>query len=156
LGANGTNLIYSTYLGGSQADVGTAIVVDTNENAYVVGYTGSKNFPSQPGAYQLSLQCTNTVYNLNAFLVEVASNGASLKYSSYFGGTNFDVATCVALGPTNCIYVAGYTDSTNFPNTNAVPGYTNLNGATVDLVNYDAFVARFNPGFKSLIYSTCC
>jgi len=154
LGANGTNLIYSTYLGGSQADVGTAIVVDTNENAYVVGYTGSKNFPSQPGAYQLSLQCTNTVYNLNAFLVEVASNGASLKYSSYFGGTNFDVATCVALGPTNCIYVAGYTDSTNFPNTNAVPGYTNLNGATVDLVNYDAFVARFNPGFKSLIYST--
>jgi hypothetical protein len=158
LNTNGTALVYSTYLGGNQADVGNAICVDTNDNAYVVGFTSSTNFPAQTqtNAWQKVLKCLNSILNANAFLVEVAPGGGSqFKYASFFGGTNFDEATAVALNPTdNSIYVAGYTDSTNFPNTNAVPGFTNLNGSTNDLANYDAFVLKFNPNFSSLVYCT--
>jgi hypothetical protein len=154
--------VYSTYLGGNQADAGNAICVDTNDNAYVVGFTSSTNFPAQTqtNAWQKVLKCLNSMLNANAFLVEVAPGGGSqFKYASYFGGTNFDEATAVALNPTdNSIFVAGYTDSTNFPTQFALQypstGVTNLNGSTNDLANYDAFVLKFNPNFSSLVYST--
>jgi len=160
LNTNGTALVYSTYLGGNQADVGNAICLDTNDNAYVVGYTSSTNFPVGTNAWQSSLKCLNSMLNANAFLAEIAPGGGSkFKYASFFGGTNFDEATAVALNPTdNSIFVAGYTDSTNFPTQYALQypstGVTNLNGSTNDLANYDAFVLKFNPNFSSLVYST--
>jgi len=159
LNTNGTALVYSTFLGGNQADVGKAIAVDTNGYAYVVGYTSSTNFPVQANAFQTNLQCRVTVYNANAFLAEINPGGGAKKYASFFGGTNLDVATAIALNPTdNSIYVAGYTFSTNFPTQYALQyplhGVTNLNGSTADLANDDAFVLKFNTNFSSLVYST--
>ena len=159
LSASGSNLLYSTFIGGNEPDIATAVTVDANTNAFVVGYTYSTNFLQLPktngfSPYQATLQCSNTLYfNANAFLVEISAAGA-LKYASFFGGTNYDAATSVTLDNSNYIYVAGYTASTNFPTINSLSGNKYLNGSTNSLGTYDAFVAKFTPGFTHLVYST--
>ena len=181
LNSSGSNLVYSTYLGGSSMDGGTSIAVDSSNNVYVTGFTYSTNFPITSNAFQKHLACPNSVYfNANAFVSEIGTYGTNLVYSSYFGGTNFDVGEGIALDGSDNIYVTGFTASTNFPTTNAIQqqfvsvtlttnaaptnvvfttnffnGYL-LNGASNQLPApaYDAFVARFNPSFTGLAYST--
>jgi hypothetical protein len=154
LNATGSQLIYSTYLGGNSQDIGKAISVDASGNAYVVGVTYSTNFPCSANAYQKKLLCTNALVCANAFVAKITNGGSSLSYSSYFGGTNFDEATAVALDSSNYIYVAGFTASTNFPTTNALSGFKYLNGATNPTPAFDAFVSKFQPGYTNLVYST--
>jgi hypothetical protein len=155
LNASGSGLVYSTYLGGDASDIGKAIAVDTNGAAYVAGYTYSTNFPVSAGAYQSRLLCTNSLYiNANAFVAKIAPGGTALSYSSYFGGTNFDEATAIALDASNYIYVAGYTASTNFPAKNPLPGFSHLDGSINPIPAFDAFVAKFQPGYANLVYAT--
>ena len=155
LNFDGSQILYSTYLGGNAADIGNAIKVDTNGYAYIAGYTYSTNFPYTANAEQKTLLCTNSLYvNANAFVAKIVPGNTSLNYYSYFGGTNYDQATGIALDSSNNIYVTGYTASTNFPTTNALPAFKHLNGATNATPAYDAFVSMFSPGFTNLIYST--
>jgi Beta-propeller repeat len=120
----GSQLIYSTYLGGSSMDAAYGIAVDESGNAYVTGYTYSSNFPVTPDAFQTKLACSNTVYTYaNSFISEIAAGGTNLNYSTYFGGTNYDMGRAVAYN-NNRLFVAGYTYSTNFPVTNALPKLT--------------------------------
>lgn len=153
----GNGLIYSTYLGGNSMDAAYGLTLDGSGNAYVAGYTYSTNFPVTPEAFQTKLACSNTVYiNANAFIAEIAAGGASLQYSTYLGGTNFDVAKGIAFN-NDRVFVAGYTWSTNFPNINHLPGFDYLNGRT-NKNNYgsDAFVAGFATSLTNwtLLYST--
>jgi hypothetical protein len=153
----GNALKYSTYLGGDAADVGTAIAVDQSSGiAYVAGYTYSTNLPVTSDALQKKLACTNTLYyNANAFVAQIAANGAALTYLSYLGGTNIDEALGIALDTAKNIYVCGQTRSINFTNLNSIPGFSHLNGSTNKVVNSsDAFVTRFQPGFAGIDYST--
>jgi Immunoglobulin domain/Immunoglobulin I-set domain/Beta-propeller repeat len=157
LDPSGSNLLYSTFLGGDGADGGTGIALDSSNNIYVTGFTYSTNFPTTPNAFQKNLACPYSIYTgylyNNAFLTEIGAAGTNLVYSSYFGGTNYDVGEGVAVDSSNNVYVTGYTASTNFPNTNAFQQY--LNGATNNLTPaYDAFVAKFTPSCTSLVYST--
>lgn len=169
LDAGGSNLIYSTYLGGAAADVAYGIAVDSSDNAYITGFTSSTNFPvypSQDSVLQNHLACTNSFYsNANAFLTEIAAGGGSVVYSTYLGGTNYDVGRAVAVGANNYVYVAGHTGSTNFPTWNIPAGLSPyLNGVTNK--NYhndnslDAFVTVFPPlttlpsSITNLLYST--
>ena len=120
LNPGGTNLIYSTYLGGTGATAQSgaeSIALDSADNAYVVGYTYSTNFPLTPNALQPRFGGTNTTtfLNYNAFVTEIASNDANLVYSTYLGGTNADVANGVAVDANNNVYIAGVTASFNFP-----------------------------------------
>ncbi len=155
LNPGGSNLVYSTYLGGSSTDGGTGIAVDSADNAYVTGYSYSTNFPTK-NAIQNHLACKYTVYfNCNAFVSEIASNGAALVFSTYLGGTNFDQSLSIALDSGNNIYVTGFTGSTNFPTTNYINQIigTNLydghwlNGLTNKNVTfpYDAFLTKLAP-----------
>jgi lipocalin len=178
LDASGSNLVYSTYLGGSGADAAYGVAVDSAGHAFVTGFTFSTNFPYTANAKFKKLQCTNSFYfNCNAFVTEVASNGGALVYSTYFGGTNYDIGKGIAVDPNGFVYVTGFTASTNFPAvnavvqqlvwthavgtnqisiTNSVNGYL-LNGSTNKTSSFDAFVAKFDPidtnGTK-LSYST--
>ena len=174
LNSGGSNLIYSTYLGGNSADAAYGIAVDSLDNAYVTGFTCSTNFPTT-NAIQNHLACTNSSYYFaNAFVTEIASHGVSLVFSTYFGGTNYDLGKGIAVDASG-IYVTGFTASTNFPTTNALiqqliltnvvgtnqtfitnyirTGYL-LNGSTNLTSAYDAFVAKFAPSCTNLIYST--
>jgi hypothetical protein len=164
----GSSLVYSTYLGGSGADAAKAIALDSSGNAYVTGFTFSTNFPVTVNAYQKHSGVSNWVYqayyNCNAFAAEIGAGGASLVYSTYFGGNFYDVGQGIAVDNSNNIYITGYTGSTNFPVSHAVMQVigTNiyngslLNGATnqVPGFGFDAFVAKFAPGFNNLVYSS--
>ncbi|MGD0252081.1 MAG: SBBP repeat-containing protein [Verrucomicrobiota bacterium] len=166
LNSGGSNLMFSTYLGGSGMDGGNGIALDSSGNIYVTGYTYSTNFPvKSPVPYKLTgttnlylnrLACTNSVYfNANAFIAKIvlAPGSNSLVYSTYFGGNNFDVGEGIAVDNLNQVYVTGFTASTNFPNTNAFQMY--LNGSLTNQSSaYDAFVAKFDSTGTNLLYST--
>lgn len=122
--ADGSDVIYSTYLGGSNQDRARGVVVDTTGAAYVAGITNSADFPTTPGAYDTTLSDTGEVFVMNdAFIAKIAPDGASIQYSTYMGGSFHDAATDLALGPTGDIHVAGGTGSIDFPTLNAFQPY---------------------------------
>ncbi len=156
LGSSGSNLIYSTYLGGSWQDTASGIAVDSSGNAYVTGFTYSTNFPTT-NAIQNHLACTNSeFYNANAFVTEIAAGGTNLVFSTYLGGTNFDQGQGIAVDGAGYVYVTGYTASTNFPTWNMPTNLPNshlLNGSTnKNNFDFDAFVTKLPP-FSDWIYS---
>ncbi len=160
IGAGGTNLVYSSYLGGTNFDEGKGVAVDSSNNVYVTGFTASTNFPVTNAIYQqfVSVMFTtnsaptnqvlttnlfngyllNGVTNLtsadDAFVAKFAPACTSLIYSTLLGGTNSDVANSIAVDGSGNAYVTGWTLSTNFPNT-----VTNIAGLYNGLTNNAAF-----------------
>ena len=156
LNPTGSGLIYSTYLGGASMDAAWGIALDTNDNAFVTGFTYSTNFPVTPTALLSHLACTNNFYlNANAFVAEIAAGGSNLLYSTYLGGTNFDTGRAISFN-NGRLFVAGFTASTNFPAANPLPGYNRLNGSTNGGFADDAFVTAFTAAGTNvtLLYST--
>ena len=113
LGPQGTNLVYSTYLGGTDVDVGVGIAVDPVGSAYVAGYTTSTNFPTLPASFRSKLSAGIR----DAFVTKFGPAGTNLVYSRYLGGESDDVANDIAVDALGQAYVTGYTTSTNFPTT---------------------------------------
>jgi hypothetical protein len=107
------SLPYSTYLGGNGDDVGHQITVTNTGNAFVIGSTVSSDFPTK-AAYQSSRKGGNDI-----FVTKVATTGASLVYSTYFGGSGDDIAGGIAIDSAENVYVTGATASTDFPVHNA-------------------------------------
>jgi len=149
LNSTGTALVYSSFLGGNNADVGYAIALDSSENAYVTGYTYSTNFPTTKGAFQTTANGPTTV-----FVSKVNSTGTTLSYSTYLGGSGTGTSACSACGSAIAVdaegdaYVAGLTWETNFPTTAGAFQTTFAGGF------HDGFVTKFNPTGTGLIYST--
>jgi Abnormal spindle-like microcephaly-assoc'd, ASPM-SPD-2-Hydin/Cep192 domain 4/Beta-propeller repeat len=150
----GTVLLYSTYLGGSgdgsgSGDAASGIAVDASGNAYVTGLTTSADFPTQ-NAFQASLKGTQ-----NAFVTRLSSDGSSLAYSTYLGGTGSlgDQGNGIAVDASGDAVVVGSTSSSDFPTVN--PYQSANNGFGMGGTN--AFVAQINTslsGSSSLAYST--
>ena len=149
------SLVYSTFLGGTNGDLGYAVVADTNGNAYVVGGTASPNFPNTatnvPGLFNGLYYNTNGLpVTTNAFLVKLDPPGSNIIYSAVFGGTNVgvDIAYGVALDSYNDVFVVGASSTTNFPavNTLGLLGATNAGGS-------DVFVTAFNTNCSAILYS---
>ena len=131
LNATGTALAYSTYLGGSGDDEGFGIAVDSTGNAYVTGLTSSTNFPTSLGAFQTTFGGGP----FDVFVTKLNATGAALAYSTYLGGSNQDEGFAIRVDSTGNAYVAGLTNSTNFPTTSGA-FQTALGGG------FDAFVAK--------------
>ncbi|HEV2424941.1 MAG TPA: SBBP repeat-containing protein [Terriglobia bacterium] len=140
---SGTALLYSTYLGGTQADTGQGIAVDSAGNAYVAGYTFSTDFPVMN-----PIQGTNAG-NADAFVSEVNPTGGALLFSTYYGGSQQDRAFGLALDGSANIYVVGNTQSSDFPTTTGV-----FQPNSKYAGNGDAFAFKFNSGGTSVSYST--
>lgn len=135
----GSDLVYSTFLGGTSNDRGQGIAVDSSGNAIVAGWTQSTNFP-RVNAFQ------NTYgSNSDAFVAKLNANGNGLIFSTYLGGDSADYAFHVATDSTGAAYTVGYTESNNFPVAN--PFRSTRAG------DRDAFVSKFSPS-GSLMYST--
>ncbi len=113
LNSNGNGLIYSTYLGGSALDYAERVEVDGNANAYVVGSTGSLNFPI--------VNAEQPTYGGagDAFAAKIAAGGAALIYSTYIGGSATDFANGLAVDSSGDLFAFGDTGSANFPVLNA-------------------------------------
>jgi hypothetical protein len=118
LGPTGTNIVYSTYLGGEWLDAGRSITVDAVGNAYVVGYTTSTNFSTR----NVEPALTNLNGGTDAFVAKIDPSGTNLIYSFYLGGTNEDIAWDVAARADGTAYVTGSTRSTNFTARANAPG----------------------------------
>jgi hypothetical protein len=142
LSADGSALVYSTYLGGSQVETGRGIAVDASGNAYVVGTTLSPDFPTA-NPLQPAL---GSAAGGNAFVAKLDPAGSALIYSTYLGGDGGSAAAAIAVDAGGNAYLTGDTSS-NFPTT---PGAAQaaLAGAG------DAFVAKLNPVGSALVYAT--
>jgi len=133
LNAAGSALVYSTYLGGNNYDGGRGIAVDSNGSAYVTGQAGSTDFPITAGAYQT----VRPIYGANAFATKLNAAGNGLTYSTFLGGSGYDIGYGIALDSSGSAYIAGHTSGYNFPTT--VGAYqTTYGGAD------DAFVTELD------------
>jgi Beta-propeller repeat len=127
-------LVYSTYLGGSAADSGRGIVVDSTGNAFLVGDSFSSNFLRNASPT-----------NSDVFIGKLSRNGLLLTYT-FFGGSKNDSATGLAVDSSGNLYLCGTTESPDFPIFNSV-GSTLL-GAS------DAFVVKLTPPGDQFFYSS--
>jgi YVTN family beta-propeller protein len=145
LDPSGSALAYSTYLGGTGDDDGDAVVVDANGSAYVTGSSKSTDFPTTAGALQ---PIWPGGLNSAAFVTKLNPTGTALVYSTYLDGTGDDQGRGIAIDASGNAYIAGETDSTNFPTT-AGAFQTARAGNT-----FDAFVTKLDPTGSALVYST--
>ncbi len=144
--ADGTNFVYSTYLGGTNNDQANDIAIDSQLNAYITGQTVGNspykdpedNFPTTSGAYQTSPNPDATMGD--AFVAKIGPFGNTLEYSSYISGKSQDTGNGIAVDAQQRAYITGTTSSSNLL-PSGVPGYLkNLQGAQ------DAFLFRMNFG----------
>ncbi len=142
--ADGSSLVYSTYLGGSQQDVGQGIAVDSSGSAYVTGLTQSSDFPTM-NPFQPAYGSSGAT-GANAFVSKLSPDGSALVYSTYLGGAAEDYGIGIAVDSASSAYVTGLAQSHNFPVKN--PHQATMLGAN------NAFVTKFNADGIALVYST--
>jgi hypothetical protein len=146
LNSTGTGLIYSTYIGGSDDDIGFAIAIDGSDNAYITGITPSTDYNITPGAFQ-------TFHGggiIDVFVTKLNSTGTGLIYSTYMGGSDYDYVYGIAIDGFGNAYITGWTFSTDYDITSGA-FQTSYGGGT----NYgDVFVTKLNSTGTGLIYST--
>lgn len=133
-------LVYGSYLGGAGAERAGRIAVDGAGNVYLAGETASSDFPASGGAAQ------NTSRGGSDAFVAKFDNSGALVYVTYLGGAGTDRGKALAVDGGGAVYVAGTTDSLDFPLNN--PEQASYGGSI------DAFVAKLSPDGANLIYST--
>jgi hypothetical protein len=149
LAPDGQSLLYSTYVGGADYDGGRGIAIDSDGQAYIVGDTGSDDFPPQAAA-----QSSSTGEG-DVFVTVLNASGTALEYSSYLGGSALDQGYSIALGVsggTTYAYVTGLTHSAQLAGSTPV-----WLGPPSGTTSYNAFVVRFDPsnsGSSSIGYRT--
>ena len=164
--ASASQLLYCSYLGGSDEDVGYGVAVDTNANAYVAGLTYSTDLPiTNTATYTSPLAPLQAAYAGagDAFLSKVntdATGAGSLVYSTYLGGAGIDQGNAVAVDSSGNAYLTGLTTSASGALGFTPPAGSYQTNCTLDSLNVcegDAFIAKFNPslsGPASLLYFT--
>ena len=155
LKADGTGLVYSTFLGGDKDSTGaagsaitgaSAIAIDSSGNAYVVGSTTATDLPTTSNAAQGSNNGAQ-----DAFVAILNPAGNTLLYSTYLGGGAREIGFAVAVDSSKNIYAVGETDSTNFPTQSAVQG----SNASTTAGGADGFVTKIKAlPDGSLAYSS--
>jgi hypothetical protein len=158
LTADGSALIYSTYLGGSHADEGNGIAIDHAGNAYVTGETESADFPTHNalGSYGGG---TNPVYGnpySDAFIAKLSADGRALVYSTHLGGSRDDWGYAIAVNSAGNAYVTGVARSDDFPIHKALDA---THGGGECWINFhtpcpDAFIAKLTVDGRGLRYAT--
>jgi hypothetical protein len=143
LSSSGSDLLYSTYLGGGGGDKGYDISVDLADRACLTGWTRSSDADPFPtlNAYQSSFGGSG-----DAFVSKLSSSGSFLLFSTYLGGSSYDEGYGLSLDNRGGIYLAGETSSSDFPTNN--PYQASRGGAD------DIFVTHLAPSGSTLVYST--
>ena len=158
LNANGTGLVYSTFLGGNLGgDFVDSMALDASGNIYVAGHTLSIDFPITPGAFQTGIKGVpqDLLAPSSLFVSKLNSSGSALIYSTYLGGSGYEGGTSVggqsgrpslAIDSQGNAYICGTTNSPDFPIT---PGALQTTARATD-----GFVTKLNPAGTALVYST--
>jgi uncharacterized protein (TIGR03437 family) len=147
--ADGKQMLYSTYLGGSYSDYATGIAADRDGNVYVTGFTYSTDFPVTAGALQRKL-----AGQYNPFVAKIGADGSKLLYSTFLGGSGGDSANAIAIDASGNAYVTGYAGSSDFPVTQGAFQTSLSHGCVTSKTEGDAFVAKIDPQGGALLFST--
>ncbi|MHA2250915.1 MAG: SBBP repeat-containing protein [Candidatus Kariarchaeaceae archaeon] len=135
-------ILFSSYLGGSNQDQAKALVIDEDKNIYITGSTNSEDYPT--------VSAYDTSYNggTDVFVTKISSNYSKIEFSTYIGGTdrNGDGATSIALDSENNILLTGWTLSDDYPVSNAFQ--------SIYKGGVDAFVSKLSASGLHLLYST--
>lgn len=142
--ANGSPLAV-TYLGGNEWDKGNSIALDGDNNIYITGFTKSTNFPTE-SAIQPNWGGSDDAFATptDVFVTKLTTDGATLLYSTYLGGTDSDDGNDIAVDSAGNAYLTGETWSSNFPGIQPLPSTSTIGGA---------FVAKLNSIGSKLIYN---
>lgn len=150
ISANGAHLIFQTYI----AEVGIARIVVSNDNSIYFAGAAGPDFPSTPGAFKTSLARQPGLIIGDAFVAKLIDDGSELEWATYVGGDEgLEVACGLALDASSAVYIAGLTDSNDFPVTPGAFDSTLSNPG-------DGFVTKLLPNGSGLVWSTylgaCC
>lgn len=137
------NLLYSSYLGGSNLDIATKIFLETSGRVAISGYTFSTDLPITPNAFQAINRGEGDAFILDLDLTKTGLS--AVVYSTYYGGSDTDVSYDIRVDAHGLYYIAGYTLSLDLP---VSPGALNT---VSDGGGLDGFVAVINPA-PSLVY----
>lgn len=150
LQADGSGLVYSTFLGGAGLEVGTGIAVDADGNAFVTGYTTSRDFPTTPGAYARRYKDWHhpggeDLHDI--YVTKLRPDGSRPIYSTYLGGYSYDQSYAIVVDASGAAYITGTTGSDDYPTTadaldRSAEGYP------------DILVTKLNSTGSRLVYST--
>ena len=141
LNSEGTELIYSTYIGGTGDENPLEVVIDASGNAYIAGTVSSLDFPV--------VNAPQPVYgggDLDGFALKLSADGSSLLYATYLGASGIDQARGIAIDSTGSAYVTGNTQFNGFPLKNPIQA---VSGGLSDV-----FVAKLTPSGDAFVYST--
>lgn len=137
-------LVFSTYIGGSGSDEAFSLNLDTAGYPVIVGETYSTNYPISSGAYQTS---HTAGANYDLFVTKTNLTATAIVFSTYIGGTSDEESWNSYLDTNNCIYLSGYSYSSNYPITTGVV-QTFRNGTR------DCILTKLNYNGTSLTYSS--
>jgi gliding motility-associated-like protein len=134
-----SQLVWSTYLGGSNNDAGYALALDDSANVYITGGTRSNDFPATPG----SLKTTYQGGKADGYVAKIKNDGTGILFSTYWGTPAYDQNYFVQLDKDNDVYLVGQTQGA-MPVTTGV--YNNPNSGQ--------FITKMNDSLNTLIFST--
>ncbi|MGH9703548.1 MAG: beta strand repeat-containing protein, partial [Candidatus Acidiferrales bacterium] len=146
ISGGGSSILFSTYLGGSGGDAGNGIALDAQGNIYVTGTTSSADFPVTN-----ALQAAGRGKS-DAFLTKLSADGTTISFSTYLGGAGTDEGDAVDVDGAGNVFVAGGTQSDDFPLMNSIQGSCrkDSNGACFE----NAFVAALDSTGTLLKFSS--
>jgi hypothetical protein len=156
LSADGSTILYSTYLGGTDDDMADGVALDGSDNICFVGRTGSSDFPTAN-----PMQATYAG-EIDAFVARISADGSALDYSTYLGGEEGESPGGIFVDSAGCAYVGGSTASIGFPTTPGAFQETFV-GAVLGCFTYfpptyfncdDMFLSKLLPDGSAFEYST--
>ncbi len=136
-------MVWSTFCGGTNAEYDYAVTTDANGDIYVLGSTGSSDYPTTPGAFWRTFISTNDVV-----VTKLRADGVTLVWSTYLAGSGNEDGKAIAVDAGGNVYVTGNTSSSDFPVT--AGAYRTTFGGGIS----DAFVTKIAPDGSHLIWST--
>jgi uncharacterized protein (TIGR03437 family) len=151
---DGKTLIFSSYFGGSDNDIGNAIAIDHTGNVWIAGSTTSADLPVTAGAFQNTLKGST-----NGFVAKLSSDGKLLA-ATYLGGSKTDSALGLAVGPQGNPWLIWSSNSSDFPFTTGAPSIfqqgqtlgilTKLDSAATQLLYSSPVNGTFDPSGKGI------
>ncbi len=160
IAASGSQLVFSSIIGGSMDDTPSSIALDASNNVYFAGATLSANFPVTNGAFQMvnrgSDNFTNFFANMgDGFVGKLDSTGQRHVFATYLGGSGDDGIAGMTVDKNGSAWVTGSTESSDFPITNRLAARGPFSAPeNVDYVFGDAFVTQLKPDGSGLVFST--
>ncbi len=136
LSGDGSHLLWGSYLGGLDYDIGYAINTDSEGNPVIAGRTISPDFPTTTGAYD-----TTPNGEEDAFVSVLTGSGNILAWSTLIGGSAYDGASALEVGPDGSPVIVGYSASADFPGDGFAGGL------------YDCFACKLRPDGSDLIWT---